>query len=251
MRIIADSLQMQTGNQALYVMPNSPYETVPALAKDHASVAINSANNIAQVLLGSLFSADGLKLNTIHQVVQPAFPLTPGLLAAHKFDAAWLPEPFGTEATMTALRDGEVPEDVIALFADGQRTLLPASYSELRHLCECPDHRPEQACKHVVAVCMALAQACCRRPEALLILRGGSVPRLLSAADEPARGRSEAVSDPTPAPAPDPAPSNPRPPAARRIPPRSNTPWATWISTSATPGSPPTTKYPKRCRPTL
>ena len=39
-------------------------------------------------------------------------------------------------------------------------------------------------------------------------------------------------------------------PAARRIPPRSNTPWATWISTSATPGSPPTTKYPKRCRPT-
>jgi NitT/TauT family transport system substrate-binding protein len=98
MRIIADSSQMQTGNQALYVMPNSPYKTVPALAKDHASVAINSANNIAQVLLGSLFSADGLKLNTIHQVVQPAFPLTPGLLAAHKFDAAWLPEPFGTEA---------------------------------------------------------------------------------------------------------------------------------------------------------
>jgi NitT/TauT family transport system substrate-binding protein len=98
MRIIADSSQMQTGNQALYVMPNSPYKTVPALAEDHASVAINSANNIAQVLLGSLFSADGLKLNTIHQVVQPAFPLTPGLLAAHKFDAAWLPEPFGTEA---------------------------------------------------------------------------------------------------------------------------------------------------------
>jgi NitT/TauT family transport system substrate-binding protein len=98
MRIIADSSQMQTGNQALYVMPNSPYKTVAALAKDHASIAINSANNIAQVLLGSLFAADGLKLSTIHQQVQPAFPLTPGMLAAHKFDAAWLPEPFGTEA---------------------------------------------------------------------------------------------------------------------------------------------------------
>ena len=98
MRIIADSSQMQAGNQALYVMPNSPYKTVQALAKDHASIAINSANNIAQVLLGSLFTADGLKLNTIHQEVQPAFPLTPHLLATDKFDAAWLPEPFGTEA---------------------------------------------------------------------------------------------------------------------------------------------------------
>ena len=45
-------------------------------------------------------------------------------------------------------------------------------------------------------------------------------------------------------------PATRRPRAARRIPPRSNTPWATSISTSATPGSPPTTKYPKRCRPT-
>jgi NitT/TauT family transport system substrate-binding protein len=98
LRLIADSSQMQTGNQALYVMPNSPYKTVQALAKAHGSVAINSPNNIAQVLLGSLFAADGLKLSSIKQPVQPAFPLTPGLLAAHKFDAAWLPDPFGTQA---------------------------------------------------------------------------------------------------------------------------------------------------------
>jgi NitT/TauT family transport system substrate-binding protein len=98
MRFIADTSQMQAGNQALYVLPNSPYKTVADLAKDHASIAINSPNNIAQVLLGSLFAADGLKLGSIHQTVQPAFPLTPGMLAAHKFDAAWLPEPFGTEA---------------------------------------------------------------------------------------------------------------------------------------------------------
>src|ERR1700689_5281328 len=82
MRIIANSSQMQQGNQALYVMPNSPYKTVAELAKNHASIAINSPNNIAQVLLGSLFTADGLKLNSIHQVVQPAFPLRPGMLAA-------------------------------------------------------------------------------------------------------------------------------------------------------------------------
>ena len=53
-----------------------------------------------------------------------------------------------------------------------------------------------------------------------------------------------------PAARPRPGAQQPPAPAARRIPPRSSTPWATWISTSATPGSPPTTKSPKRCRPT-
>jgi NitT/TauT family transport system substrate-binding protein len=98
MRMIADTSQMQAGNQALYVMPSSGYKTVADLTKNHASVAINSPNNIAQVLLGSLFAANGLKFGTLKQVVQPAFPLTPGMLAKHAFDAAWLPEPFGTEA---------------------------------------------------------------------------------------------------------------------------------------------------------
>jgi NitT/TauT family transport system substrate-binding protein len=98
LRIIANSSQMQPGNQALYVLPKSPYKSVADLAKDHATIGINSPNNIAQVLLGSLFAADGLKLNKIKQVVQPVFPLMPGYLAAHKIDAAWLPEPFGTEA---------------------------------------------------------------------------------------------------------------------------------------------------------
>ena len=98
LRIISDASQMQPGNQALYVLPNSPYKTVADLARDHATVGINSPNNIAQVLLGSLFTENGLKASTIRQVVQPAFPLMPAYLAKHKIDAAWLPEPFGTEA---------------------------------------------------------------------------------------------------------------------------------------------------------
>jgi len=98
LRIIANSSQMQPGNQALYVMPNSRYKTVADLAKDHATIGINSPNNIAQVLLGSLFGANGLPVTSIKQVVQPVFPIMPQYLAAHKIDAAWLPEPFGTEA---------------------------------------------------------------------------------------------------------------------------------------------------------
>jgi NitT/TauT family transport system substrate-binding protein len=98
LRIIANASQMQPGNQALYVLPHSRYKTVPDLAKDHATIGINSPNNIAQVLLGSLFAEDGLKLKSVKQVVQPVFPNMPAYLAAHKIDAAWLPEPFGTEA---------------------------------------------------------------------------------------------------------------------------------------------------------
>jgi NitT/TauT family transport system substrate-binding protein len=98
LRIIDNASQMQLGNQALYVLPTSPYKTVADLARDHATIGINSPDNIAQVLLGSLFAENGLKLSAIHQVVQPAFPLMPAYLAKHKIGAAWLPEPFGTEA---------------------------------------------------------------------------------------------------------------------------------------------------------
>lgn len=97
MRMIADTSQMQPGNQALYVMPHSRYKTVADLAKDHATVAINSPNNIGQVLLGSLFAADNLKVGTIRQLVKP-LPQMAQLLDQHKVDAAWLPEPFGTIA---------------------------------------------------------------------------------------------------------------------------------------------------------
>jgi NitT/TauT family transport system substrate-binding protein len=98
LRIIANSSQMQPGNQALYVMPNSPYKTLADLAKDHAKIGINSPNNIAQVLLGSLFTANGLQLGKIQQVVHPVFPTMPQALADHQIGAAWLPEPFGTDA---------------------------------------------------------------------------------------------------------------------------------------------------------
>jgi NitT/TauT family transport system substrate-binding protein len=98
MRMIADCSQMQPGNQALYVMPNSRYKTVADLAKDHATVGINSPNNIGQVLLGSLFAADGLKMSAIKQKIEEDLPNMPTYLDKGAVDAAWLPEPFGTVA---------------------------------------------------------------------------------------------------------------------------------------------------------
>jgi len=97
MRLIADASHMQAGNQALYVLANSPYKTVQDLVRHHVSVGVNSLNNIGSVLLGSLLAANGYKLEKLKQVPEP-LPLMPQLLDQHKIPAAWLPEPFGTEA---------------------------------------------------------------------------------------------------------------------------------------------------------
>jgi NitT/TauT family transport system substrate-binding protein len=97
LRIIADGSHMQQGNQAIYVMPKSRIKTVADLTKYHAKVGINTANNVGQVLFGSLFKQDGLNLSGIDQVYE-GFPNMIGDLAKGKIDAAWLPEPFGTIA---------------------------------------------------------------------------------------------------------------------------------------------------------
>jgi NitT/TauT family transport system substrate-binding protein len=96
-RIIADTSQMQPGNQALYVMPDSPYKTVPDLVRDHATVGVNQLHNIGTLLLGSLLASFGYPVTAVRQVPD-ALTQLPRLLARHKISAAWLPDPFGTEA---------------------------------------------------------------------------------------------------------------------------------------------------------
>src|ERR1700722_17569775 len=97
MRLIADSSQMQPGNQGLYVLPSSPYKTVQALVQHHVTVGVNTLHNIGSVFLGALLTSDNYKVNQLTQS-PPILPLMPQLLAQHKISAAWLPEPFATEA---------------------------------------------------------------------------------------------------------------------------------------------------------
>ncbi|HEY6786582.1 MAG TPA: ABC transporter substrate-binding protein [Trebonia sp.] len=118
MRVIADSSQMQPGNQALYVMPDSPYQTVQDLVKHRVEVGVNTLHNIVSVMLGSLLTANGYKANALSQVPE-ALPMIPELLAQHKIPAAWLPEPFGTEAEQ---QYGAVP---LADFDQGSLENLP------------------------------------------------------------------------------------------------------------------------------
>jgi NitT/TauT family transport system substrate-binding protein len=97
MRIIADTSQMQPGNQALYVLPDAPYKTVRDLVRQHATVGVNALHNIGTLLLGSLLVSFGYGVNAVKQVPE-ALPQLPRLLAEHKVSAAWLPEPLGTVA---------------------------------------------------------------------------------------------------------------------------------------------------------
>jgi NitT/TauT family transport system substrate-binding protein len=90
MRMIADTSQIQPGNQALYVPADSPYKTAADLVRAHATVGVNTGS----ALLGSLLTADGYALKQL----PAAASQLPGLLAEHKISAAWLAEPFGTLA---------------------------------------------------------------------------------------------------------------------------------------------------------
>jgi NitT/TauT family transport system substrate-binding protein len=97
MRIIADTSHMQAGNQALYVLPNSPYKTVQDLVQAHANVAVNSLHNFGTVLIGSLLASDGYQVKALPEVPE-VLPEMPKELADGTIPAAWLPEPLGTEA---------------------------------------------------------------------------------------------------------------------------------------------------------
>ncbi len=94
LRIIAAGSEIQPGTEALYVMPKSKYQTVAELAKAHARIGLNTANDIGDVMMGALLAQDGYKLSAIRQVTpKEGFPALVSMLPAGQVDAAWLPQP--------------------------------------------------------------------------------------------------------------------------------------------------------------
>jgi len=95
-RIIAAGSQIQPGTEDLYVMPDSKFQTVPGLAKGHARIGLNTANDIGGLMLGATLAQAGYKLSDIRQVIPAAgFPALLRMLPAGQVDAAWLPQPLG------------------------------------------------------------------------------------------------------------------------------------------------------------
>ena len=99
MRIIAAGSEITPGTEELYVMPNSKFQTVAELAKAHATVGLNTANNVGAVMLGALLAGNGYKLSAVTQVIpKGGFPALLTMLPAGQVDAAWLPQPLGEMA---------------------------------------------------------------------------------------------------------------------------------------------------------
>ena len=99
LRIIAAGSEIQPGTEDLYVMPGSKYQTVSELAKSHARVGLNTANDIGDLMLGASLTEAGYKLGDIKQVIPAGgFPALLHMLPAGQVDAAWLPQPLGVEA---------------------------------------------------------------------------------------------------------------------------------------------------------
>jgi NitT/TauT family transport system substrate-binding protein len=102
-RIVAAGSEITPGTEALYVRKNSPYQTIGDLAMHHATVGLNTTNDVGQVLFGALYQDNGFSFfRDAKQVTPPqGFPALLQMLQAGQVDAAWLPEPFGTIAEQT------------------------------------------------------------------------------------------------------------------------------------------------------
>jgi NitT/TauT family transport system substrate-binding protein len=96
MRIIAASSELRPGSEALYVMPDSRISTVSDLVRYHATVGLNTPNDVGEMLMGATLAQNGDALNDVKLVIPPGgFPPLIGMLAKRQIDAIWLPQPLG------------------------------------------------------------------------------------------------------------------------------------------------------------
>lgn len=98
-RIVAPASDMQQDTEDLYVAPGSRYKSVASLASNHATVGLNTPHDVGQVMLGSLMQDSGSSIRDIRQVTPAGgFPALVKMLKDGQVDAAWLPQPFATQA---------------------------------------------------------------------------------------------------------------------------------------------------------
>ena len=120
LRIIAAGSEIEPDTEDLYVMPHSRYQTVAQLARAHARIGVNTANDVGDVMAGALLAQDGYHLSDIKKIIPAGgFPALLKMLPAGQVDAAWLPQPLGEEAEQ---RTGAVP---IADFDQGALQEFP------------------------------------------------------------------------------------------------------------------------------
>jgi NitT/TauT family transport system substrate-binding protein len=99
LRIVAAGSEIQPGSEALYVMPHSTYQTLAQLARAHARIGLDGADDSGDMMVGALLAQAGYRLGDIRQVITAAgFGALSGMLSSGRVDAAWLPQPLGEAA---------------------------------------------------------------------------------------------------------------------------------------------------------
>jgi NitT/TauT family transport system substrate-binding protein len=87
------------GVEEIMVPPGSPLRSVKDLAGK--TIAVNALDGLPQFLTDSVLAANGISPNAVHFVAVP-FPAMGKALLAHRVDAAFMIEPYVTQAETTA-----------------------------------------------------------------------------------------------------------------------------------------------------
>ena len=95
LRVLAAASIMQANNQVIMVPPKSPITTVAGLANKR--IAVNVKNNIGTLLVSSVLADNAVQVRPTQFVAVP-FPDMAAALKNHTVDAAWMPEPFVSQA---------------------------------------------------------------------------------------------------------------------------------------------------------
>jgi NitT/TauT family transport system substrate-binding protein len=93
--ILAEGNNATAGEQQVAVLPGSPIRSVAQLRG--TTIGVNALANVATLIVSSILAENGVPPTSVRFVAIP-FPQMGEALAARRVDAAWLVEPFLTEA---------------------------------------------------------------------------------------------------------------------------------------------------------
>jgi NitT/TauT family transport system substrate-binding protein len=93
--ILADGYAGAPNVDEVVVMPGSGISSVKQLTGK--TIAVNALNSVAQLLVSSALSAQGVSPSSVHFVAM-GFPAMPAALSGHRVDAAYLVEPYLSQA---------------------------------------------------------------------------------------------------------------------------------------------------------
>jgi NitT/TauT family transport system substrate-binding protein len=147
LRVVADGHQATPGNVVIVVPRDSPLRAPQDLRGK--TIAVNALANIGPLLVDATLARYGVPRTAVKIVAIP-FPQMAAALAGHTVDAAWMTEPFLTEAEKTGAR-------ALADTATGQTADFPIAGWETTQRFAQQDPKTVAAFQRAITQAQALA----------------------------------------------------------------------------------------------